>query len=251
MQRWRGSQRLASGYYRLAIIWLFISGQRFECGCIMNDNRALGERHQLSPAQFAKTAVDMNVLSPSASDRTCWLSGRSNPAEKRAEIWTSGNDGPLVAACDRRGGREDVISFRSRPQARVKLSSFRPCFEPCKPDNVRCVAGLLRQFGDAASDRRRTSTVEMSLGTILLIIVVIALLGGFTGLGGGPFYGTGYYGGGGLGLSGSHSKRPLVLAQKMHACEQWIIVGSKCRFSSSGTSQLTTTGNLWLSVSIE
>ncbi len=34
----------------------------------------------------------------------------------------------------------------------------------------------------------------MSLGTILLIILVIALLGGFSGLGGGPFYGTGYYG---------------------------------------------------------
>ena len=41
---------------------------------------------------------------------------------------------------------------------------------------------------------------EMSLGTIILIILVIALLGGFSGLGGGPFYGTGYYGGGGLGL---------------------------------------------------
>jgi hypothetical protein len=40
----------------------------------------------------------------------------------------------------------------------------------------------------------------MSLGTILVIILVIALLGGFSGLGGGPFYGTGYYGGGGLGL---------------------------------------------------
>jgi hypothetical protein len=40
----------------------------------------------------------------------------------------------------------------------------------------------------------------VSLGTILLIILVIALLGGFSGLGGGPFYGTGYYGGGGLGL---------------------------------------------------
>jgi Protein of unknown function (DUF3309) len=40
----------------------------------------------------------------------------------------------------------------------------------------------------------------MSLGTILLIILVIVLLGGFSGLGGGPFYGTGYYGGGGLGL---------------------------------------------------
>ena len=40
----------------------------------------------------------------------------------------------------------------------------------------------------------------MSVGTILIIILVIALLGGFTGIGGGPFYGTGYYGGGGLGL---------------------------------------------------
>jgi hypothetical protein len=40
----------------------------------------------------------------------------------------------------------------------------------------------------------------MSLGTILLILLVIALLGGFSGIGGGRFYGTGYYGGGGLGL---------------------------------------------------
>ena len=42
--------------------------------------------------------------------------------------------------------------------------------------------------------------VQMSLGTIVLIILIIALLGGFSGIGGGPFYGTGYYGGGGLGL---------------------------------------------------
>jgi len=35
----------------------------------------------------------------------------------------------------------------------------------------------------------------MSLGTIILIILIIALLGGFSGIGGGPFYGTGYYGG--------------------------------------------------------
>ena len=40
----------------------------------------------------------------------------------------------------------------------------------------------------------------MSVGTILLIVLIIALLGGFSGIGGGPFYGTGYYGGGGLGL---------------------------------------------------
>lgn len=40
----------------------------------------------------------------------------------------------------------------------------------------------------------------MGLGTILIIILILALLGGFSGIGGGPFYGTGYYGGGGLGL---------------------------------------------------
>jgi hypothetical protein len=40
----------------------------------------------------------------------------------------------------------------------------------------------------------------MSVGTILLVILIIALLGGFSGIGGGPFYGTGYYGGGGLGI---------------------------------------------------
>ena len=40
----------------------------------------------------------------------------------------------------------------------------------------------------------------MSVGTILIIILIIALLGGFSGLGGGPFYGTGYVGGAGLGL---------------------------------------------------
>jgi hypothetical protein len=30
--------------------------------------------------------------------------------------------------------------------------------------------------------------------------LIIVLLGGFSAFGGGPFYGTGYYGGGGLGL---------------------------------------------------
>jgi len=40
----------------------------------------------------------------------------------------------------------------------------------------------------------------MSVWTIIFVILVIALLGGFSGIGGGPFYGTGYYGGGGLGL---------------------------------------------------
>lgn len=40
----------------------------------------------------------------------------------------------------------------------------------------------------------------MSIGTVLLIILVIILLGGFSGFGDGPFCGTGCYGGGGLGL---------------------------------------------------
>lgn len=40
----------------------------------------------------------------------------------------------------------------------------------------------------------------MSIGTILLIILILILLGGLGPWGGRPFYGTGYYGGGGLGL---------------------------------------------------
>jgi len=39
----------------------------------------------------------------------------------------------------------------------------------------------------------------MSLGTILLILLVVLLLGGFSGIGGGHFYGTGHYGGISLG----------------------------------------------------
>lgn len=39
----------------------------------------------------------------------------------------------------------------------------------------------------------------MSIGTVLLIILVIALLGGFRDWGPGLFYGTGHYGGIGLG----------------------------------------------------
>ena len=40
----------------------------------------------------------------------------------------------------------------------------------------------------------------VNLVFFLAVFGVIALLGGFSGIGGGPFYGTGYYGGGGLGL---------------------------------------------------
>ena len=49
----------------------------------------------------------------------------------------------------------------------------------------------------AARNRRNEF---MSIGTIILIILVLILLGGIGGIGGSPFYGTGYYGGGGLGL---------------------------------------------------
>ena len=44
------------------------------------------------------------------------------------------------------------------------------------------------------------SITTVSIGTILLIVLIIILLGGFSGIGGGPFYGTGYYGGRGIGL---------------------------------------------------
>ena len=66
-----------------------------------------------------------------------------------------------------------------------------------------------RHYNSAAKNRAEeigrtgpTNQVDdvMSLGTILLIILVILLLGGFSGFGKVPFYGTGYYGGGGLGL---------------------------------------------------
>ena len=64
----------------------------------------------------------------------------------------------------------------------------------------------VRQVAPAPRDRlqrpfhKGLEEIRMSIGTIILIILVIALLGGFSGIGGGPFYGTGYYGGGGLGL---------------------------------------------------
>ena len=51
-----------------------------------------------------------------------------------------------------------------------------------------------------ASFRDIQQEILMSLGTVLLIVLIIALLGGFSGIGGGRFYGMGNYGGGGLGL---------------------------------------------------
>jgi hypothetical protein len=42
--------------------------------------------------------------------------------------------------------------------------------------------------------------VSMSIGTILLIVLIIFLLGGFTGVRGGPGYGFGHGLNGGIGL---------------------------------------------------
>jgi hypothetical protein len=65
--------------------------------------------------------------------------------------------------------------------------------------NFHCSNVLFRRR-QSNQTAQRAEEKFMSLGTIILIILVIALLGGFSGIGGGPFYGTGYYGGGGLGL---------------------------------------------------
>jgi hypothetical protein len=71
--------------------------------------------------------------------------------------------------------------------------------EPTERGKRSSEAALIGGLLFPCTDQQR-ETMAMSLGTIILIILVIALLGGFSGLGGGPFYGTGYYGGGGLGL---------------------------------------------------
>ena len=59
---------------------------------------------------------------------------------------------------------------------------------------------LLEHMSCRAGSSLEREETSMGLGTILIIILILILLGGFSGLGGGPFYGTGYYGGGGLGL---------------------------------------------------
>jgi hypothetical protein len=87
-----------------------------------------------------------------------------------------------VTACNRESSRE-----KKREQPRPGNGTFWVS---------------VRFFGTGQSNSALPGLEEfcMSIGTIILIILVIALLGGFSGIGGGPFYGTGYYGGGGLGL---------------------------------------------------
>ena len=75
----------------------------------------------------------------------------------------------------------------------------------CKWQRINHV-GAAHDF--SARNMRRQQTLPRTtclvgksmLGTILLILLIIALLGGLRDWGRGPFYGTGYYGGGGLGL---------------------------------------------------
>jgi hypothetical protein len=71
--------------------------------------------------------------------------------------------------------------------------------EGFNPGTLRAPARFYRMKAAGSSVCQAEETF-MSIGTIILIILIIALLGGFSGIGGGPFYGTGYYGGGGLGL---------------------------------------------------
>src|ERR1044072_9875610 len=82
-------------------------------------------------------------------------------------------------------------------------ASFFPIVAGYHPA-VRTTTGSRRESSDGTEARLAGSLAAeertMSVGTIILIILIIALLGGFSGIGGGPFYGTGYYGGGGVGL---------------------------------------------------
>jgi len=61
----------------------------------------------------------------------------------------------------------------------------------------------------------------MTLGTLLIVILIIALLGGFRDWGCGPFYGTGYYGGDGLGLL---LVVVLLLVLTNHVLRWWFLV---------------------------
>jgi hypothetical protein len=63
-------------------------------------------------------------------------------------------------------------------------------------ENLR--ESCLRQESTAESASIRNFRLAAESGYIILIV---ALLGGFSGIGGGSFYGTGYYGGGGPGLA--------------------------------------------------
>jgi hypothetical protein len=89
-----------------------------------------------------------------------------------------------------------AAEFFSGCWASRSRSSF--CWRSAAAD-ARCAFGRT-DLGRSWRSQTNPQGILMNLGTILLIILIIVLLGGFSGIGGGPFYGTGYYGGGGLGL---------------------------------------------------
>jgi hypothetical protein len=78
------------------------------------------------------------------------------------------------------------------------MTQRRRCHSGDPEHIAREVMPHWRERAKPAFKRRR----PMSLGMIVLIILVVMLFGGGLGQWGGrgPFYGTGYYGGGGLGL---------------------------------------------------
>jgi len=104
--------------------------------------------------------------------------------------------GTKVVTTDRRhrhGSRNSsLVAGRSDPD-----HHFVGVLQPLMARAARFSASIL---GGPRWSHTNPQGMLMSLGTILLIVLIIALLGGFSGIGGGPFYGTGYYGGGGLGL---------------------------------------------------
>ena len=81
---------------------------------------------------------------------------------------------------------------------RAAKPSFQKLLEPSQAKELE--DPYVPYFQATKIGEQQNWRIVMSVGTIILIILVIALLGGFSGIGGGPFYGTGYYGGGGLGL---------------------------------------------------
>ena len=61
--------------------------------------------------------------------------------------------------------------------------------------------------------------------TIILVILVLILLGGFGNYGGrGLFYGTGYYGGGGLGIGGGRGRLGLGRVGVLHGINSGLVM---------------------------
>src|ERR1019366_6045804 len=111
---------------------------------------------------------------------------------------------PAPGRSGRRGQWETKSRRKSCPMTNPQIAPWQAVFRTIDESGYTVDASSEPSIasdlpiGDCRYPRRGAS--NMSLWTIILIILVIALLGGFSGIGGGPFYGTGYYGGGGLGL---------------------------------------------------